>query len=86
MDVFSAGVVFYLCLFYPHKPFFREATQHQIMSMAPHQVRAETEALTFPTKVSAEAQGVLRRALTAKREERPDVAALLEDPYFTKAK
>ena len=86
MDVFSAGVVFYICLFYPHKPFFRDATQQQIMAMSPQAIRAETDTLVFPSKISAECQGVLRRVLAPTKDDRPDVATLLEDPYFSKAK
>ena len=87
VDVFSAGVVFYICLFYPQRPFFRDATQQQIMAMSPQQFRAETDALVFgPAKISAECQGVLRRVLAPSKDDRPDVATLLDDPYFSKAK
>ena len=77
VDVFSAGVVFYVMLFYPHKPFFRQANQAEIMQMQPHAIRAETQALAFPAKVSADAQALLRRCLNPNRDERPDVLALL---------
>ena len=59
-------------LFYPHKPFFRQQTQQQIMNMKAHAIK-ETETLEFPGKISAEAQAFLRRALAPKREDRPDV-------------
>ena len=45
VDVFSAGVVHYVMLFYPHKPFFKQSSQQQIMQMKvrpaelPHSVR-----------------------------------------------
>ena len=75
VDVFSAGVVFYVMLFYPHKPFFRQANQAEIMQMQPHAIRTETQALAFPAKVSADAQALLRRCLNPNRDERPDVLA-----------
>ena len=86
VDVFSAGVVFYVMLFYPHKPFFRQANQAEIMQMQPHAIRAETQALAFPAKVSADAQALLRRCLNPNRDERPDVLALLDDPYLAPAR
>ena len=86
VDVFSAGVVFFVALFYPHKPFFTNATQEQIMRMKPHDIRAETQLLEFPGKVSAEAQAFLRRCLAPRRDDRPDVKALLDDPYFARSK
>ena len=86
VDVFSAGVVHYVALFYPHKPFFNQATQHQIMRMKPHDIRAETQQLEFPGKLSAEGQAFLRRALAPRREERPSVAELLGDAYMQPGK
>jgi tousled-like kinase len=82
VDVFSAGVVHFVMLFYPNKPFFKQATQQQIMAMKPHAIRLETETLDFPGKISAEAQSFLRRALTPRREERPEVVELLSDTYM----
>ena len=79
-------VVFFVALFYPHKPFFTNATQEQIMRMKPHDIRAETQLLEFPGKVSAEAQAFLRRCLAPRRDDRPDVKALLDDPYFARSK
>ena len=86
VDIFSAGVVHYVALFYPHKPFFNQATQHQIMRMKPHDIRAETQQLEFPGKLSAEAQAFLRRTLNNNRQERPDVLTLLDDPYLARSK
>ena len=86
VDVFSAGVVFFVSLFYPHKPFFPNATQEQIMRMKPHDIRAETQQLEFPGKLSAEAQAFLRRTLNNNRQERPDVLTLLDDPYLARSK
>ena len=82
VDVFSAGVVHFVMLFYPHKPFFRQQTQQQIMNMKAHAIQKETETLEFPGKISAEAQAFLRRALAPKREDRPDVNGLLADPHM----
>lgn len=86
VDVFSAGVVHFVMLFYPNKPFFKRATQQQIVAMQPHVIRRETETLEFPAKISAEVQSFLRRALAPSREERPDVAGLLGDPLMQSAK
>ena len=86
VDVFSAGVVHFVALFHPHKPFFSSATQQQIMRMKPHDIRAETQQLEFPGKVSSEAQAFLRRTLAPRREDRPDVLALLDDPYLARSK
>ena len=58
-------------LFYPHKPFFRQANQAEIMQMQPHAIRAETQALAFPAKVSADAQALLRRCLNPNRDGAP---------------
>ena len=82
VDVFSAGVVHFVMLFYPHKPFFKQATQQQIMAMKPHDIRHATQQLDFPGKMSAEGQAFLRRALAPRREERPEVPELLADPYM----
>ena len=56
------------------------------MRMKPHDIRAETQTLEFPGKVSAEAQAFLRRTLAPRREDRPDVLALLDDPYLARSK
>ena len=82
VDVFSAGVVHFVMLFYPNKPFFKHASQQQILQMGPHAIRQETQTLEFPGKVSSEAQAFLRRALAPKRDDRADVAELLDDPYM----
>ena len=85
VDVFSAGVVHFVMLFYPHKPFFKQATQQQIMAMRAHAIREETQTLEFPGKLSEEGKAFLKRALAPRREERPDVVELLADPYMVKA-
>ena len=82
VDVFSAGVVHFVMLFHPLKPFFRTASQQQILQMKPHAIREETGQLDFPSKISAEAQAFLRRTLASKREERGSVRDLLADPYM----
>ena len=82
VDIFSAGVVHFVMLFYPHKPFFKQATQQQIMQMKPHTIRAETEQLDFPGKISPECQAFLRKMLAQNREDRPDAEALLADAYL----
>jgi len=79
VDVFSAGVVHFVMLFHPHKPFFRQASQQQIVQM---NVREEINQLEFPSKVSAQLQFFLRRALASKREERSSVHELLADQYM----
>ena len=56
------------------------------MRMKPHDIRAETQQLEFPGKLSAEAQALLRRTLAPRREDRPDVATLLDDPYLARSK
>jgi tousled-like kinase len=82
VDVFSAGVVHFVMLFFPQKPFFRAMNQQQILQMKPHSIRQETQTLEFPGKISAEAQAFLKRALAPTREERADVAELLADPHM----
>ena len=82
VDVFSAGVVHFVMLFYPNKPFFKAATQQQIMAMKPHAIRSETEQLEFPGKLSAEAQAFLKRALAPRREDRPEVPELISDSHL----
>jgi len=86
VDVFSAGVVWFVTLFYPQKPFFAQASQQQIMQLTPHAIRQETEKLQFPGKLSDDGKAALRRCLVARREERPDVDTLLQDAYFTRNK
>lgn len=86
VDVFSTGVVHYVMLFYPNKPFFKHASQQQILQMKPHAIRQETEVLEFPGKISAECQAFMRRALAPKKEERAGVAELLADAYLQKAR
>ena len=54
--------------------------------MMPHDIRAETQQLEFPGKLSAEAQAFLRRMLNSNRQERPDVITLLDDPYLARSK
>ena len=56
------------------------------MHMKPHTIRAETEQLEFPGKVSAEAQAFLRKCLAPRRDDRPDVQALLDDSYLSTSK
>jgi hypothetical protein len=70
----------------PSTTFDRQASQQQIMRMKPHDIRAETQQLEFPGKLSAEAQALLRRTLAPRREDRPDVATLLDDPYLARSK
>ena len=48
VDVFSAGVVHFVMLFYPEKPFYRGRTQQQIVALPSHVIRRETETLDFP--------------------------------------
>ena len=78
-------VVHFVMLFYPNKPFFKQATQQQIMAMRAHAIREETQTLEFPGKLSEEGKAFLKRALAPRREERPDVVELLADPYMVKA-
>jgi hypothetical protein len=56
------------------------------MRMKPHDIRAETQQLEFPGKLSAEAQVFLRRMLNSNRQERPGVLTLLDDPYLARSK
>ena len=56
------------------------------MAMKSHAIRQETQTLDFPGKLSQEGQAFLRRALAPRKDDRPDVAELLADPYMQPGK
>ena len=65
-----------------------QATQQQIMAMKAHAILAETQRLQVPdkAKVTSDCVSFLKKALANRREDRPDVAGLLSDPYLRQEK
>ncbi|XP_004348957.2 tousled-Like Kinase family member [Capsaspora owczarzaki ATCC 30864] len=80
VDVWSAGVIFYQCL-YGVKPFGHNQTQQAILQNG---TILNARQVDFPAKpaVSQEAKDFLRRCLMYSKEQRPDVLTLLRDPYL----
>eukprot|EP01052_Picozoa_sp_SAG31_P006068 SAG31_NODE_275_length_18666_cov_8.489309_11_plen_156_part_00 len=81
VDVWSAGVIFYQMLF-GKKPFGENLSQEAILAQ---QTILKAE-LTFPAKpkISAEAQGLIRRCLAHDYRSRPTAKQVFDDPYFQK--
>ncbi|XP_078656269.1 serine/threonine-protein kinase tousled-like 2 isoform X1 [Branchiostoma floridae x Branchiostoma belcheri] len=80
VDVWSIGVIFYQCL-YGRKPFGHNQSQATILE---NRTILNAKAVEFPSKpaISQEAKNFVRRCLTYRKEERPDVHLLARDPYL----
>ena len=82
VDVWSAGVIFFQCLF-GVKPFGNDQSQQTILHE--HTILNARE-VKFPAnssaKVSQEAKDFIRRCLTYRKEERPDVLTIVQDPFI----
>ncbi|KAJ8446167.1 hypothetical protein Cgig2_015938 [Carnegiea gigantea] len=84
VDVWSAGVLFYQMLF-GKRPFGHDQTQERILR---EDTIIKARKVDFPSRpsVSTEAKELIRRCLTYKQGERPDVLSIAQDPYLTYAK
>lgn len=80
VDVWSIGVIFFQCL-YGRKPFGHNLSQASILEQ--NTMLRATE-VDFPVKplVTQEAKAFIKRCLTYRKEQRPDVITLAEDPYL----
>jgi tousled-like kinase len=79
VDVWSVGVVFYELL-YGRKPFGDGQPQEHILRQASSIFNPNAE-LSFPSKISKQAEEFLRRLLTYDVRKRPDVIEASDDPY-----
>jgi tousled-like kinase len=79
VDVWSVGVVFYELLF-AKKPFGDGQSQEQILRTASTIFNPNAE-LSFPSKISKQAEEFIRRLLTYDVRRRPDVIDASNDPY-----
>ena len=87
VDVWSVGIIFFQIL-YGRRPFGHNMSQQSILQ---NQTILNAKRVEFPTgkddpKVSAEAQEFIRRCLSYRVSERPDVLTLWDDPYLRKKK
>ena len=82
VDIWAAGVIFFQMLF-GKKPFGDGESQRKIWAEKTIPRRAR-ETLEFPSKpsVSADAKDVIRKMLSYKVDERPDVFTVSKEPYF----
>jgi tousled-like kinase len=80
VDVWSVGVIFYQCL-YGKKPFGHNLSQASILKQ---NTMLNATDVNFPQKptVSHEAKLFIQRCLTYRKEDRPGVLTLSDDPYF----
>lgn len=80
VDVWSLGVIFYQCL-YGKKPYGHSLSQADILEQ---NTILNAREVPFPAKppVSPEAKQFIRRCLSYRKEDRPDVLTLFEDPYL----
>ncbi|CAF1026367.1 unnamed protein product [Adineta steineri] len=80
VDVWSVGCIFYQCL-YGRKPYGHNLSQAAILE---NQIILNAKEIQFPNRplVSTEAKLFIRRCLTYKVHDRPDVLQLSEDKYL----
>eukprot|EP00123_Amoebidium_parasiticum_P006855 comp17701_c0_seq2/m.17588 comp17701_c0_seq2/g.17588 ORF comp17701_c0_seq2/g.17588 comp17701_c0_seq2/m.17588 type:complete len:870 (-) comp17701_c0_seq2:194-2803(-) len=80
VDVWSVGVIFYQCL-YGRRPFGDNLSQQTILQEGTILKARQAE---FPAKphVSNETKDFIRRCLAYRKEDRPDVLTICEDPYL----
>jgi tousled-like kinase len=85
VDIWAAGVIFYQML-YGKKPFADGESQRAIWQQKLINKQA-VSALDFPEKpaVSVAAKELMRRCLSFDQDQRPDIFALSNDPYFRSA-
>jgi tousled-like kinase len=79
VDVWSVGVVHFELLF-GRKPFGDGQSQEHILRQASSIFNPSAE-LTFPGKITKQAEEFIRRLLTYDVRKRPDVIEASEDPY-----
>ncbi|UJR07708.1 hypothetical protein I4U23_011993 [Adineta vaga] len=80
VDVWSVGCIFYQCL-YGRKPYGHNLSQAAVLE---NQIILNAKEVQFPVRpqVSNEAKGFIRRCLTYKVQDRPDVLQLSDDQYL----
>ncbi|CAF1102606.1 unnamed protein product [Adineta ricciae] len=80
VDVWSIGCIFYQCL-YGRKPYGHNLSQATVLE---NQIILNAKEVQFPNRpqVSTEAKEFIRRCLTYKVQDRPDVLQLSEDQYL----
>ncbi|XP_019857257.1 PREDICTED: serine/threonine-protein kinase tousled-like 1 [Amphimedon queenslandica] len=80
VDVWSVGIIFFQCL-YGKKPFGHNQSQASILE---ENVMLKATEVEFPSKppVSNEAKNFIKRCLTYRKEDRPDVITIIEDLYL----
>uniref|UniRef100_A0A7S1ISB4 Protein kinase domain-containing protein n=1 Tax=Eutreptiella gymnastica TaxID=73025 RepID=A0A7S1ISB4_9EUGL len=82
VDVWGAAVVFYQIL-YGRKPFGNDVSQQQLVM---DRIILNAHTVEFPAKptVGQDTKDFIRRLLCHNQNERPDIFAVCQDPYFQK--